>query len=77
MTSNIVIIQKSDRYTDLQFEKRSNVVPSKKGPGRVHLWVEFSIQNVVLRVFMRKNSKIYPYGVFFSCVFDKIFIKLS
>ena len=41
----------------------------------VHLWVRFSIQNVVLRVSGRKNSKIFPCGVSFSCVFDEIFTK--
>ena len=31
----------------------------------VHLWVKISIQNVVLRVSRRKNSKIFPCGTFF------------
>ena len=32
----------------------------KKGPDCVHLWVKFSIQNVVLRVSRRKNLKMFP-----------------
>ena len=39
----------------------------------VHLWVEFSFQNVVLRVSRRKNSKMILCGVSFSRVFDKMF----
>ena len=45
------------------------------GPGRV-LSVKFPIQNVALRVCSRKNSKMLPYGVFYSCVFDKMFIEV-
>ena len=32
----------------------------KKGPDCDHLWVKFSIQNIVLRVSRRKNSKMFP-----------------
>ena len=35
----------------------------KKYPDRVHLWVKFSIQNVILRVSRRK--KCFPGGTFF------------
>ena len=48
----------------------------KKGPNCVHLSVKFSIQNVVLRVSRRKNSKIFPWGSLFSCAFDEMFIKV-
>ena len=37
----------------------------KKGPDCVHLWVNSSMQNVVLRVFKRKISELFPYGAFF------------
>ena len=48
----------------------------KKGPDCVYLWVKFSIQNVVLRVSRRKNSKMFPCGASFSGVFDEIFIEV-
>ena len=48
----------------------------KKGPDCVHLWLKFSIQNIVSKVSRRKTSKMFPYGTSFSCVFDKIFIKV-
>ena len=47
----------------------------KKGPDYVHLWVKFSIQNVVLRASRRKISKFLLCGASLSCVFDEIFIK--
>ena len=37
----------------------------KKCPDCVHLWVKFSIQNVVLKLSRRKNSNILPCGAFF------------
>ena len=49
----------------------------KKGPNCVHIWVTFSIQNVVSRVSRRKNSKIFHCRATFSCVFDEMFIKVS
>ena len=48
----------------------------KKGPGCVHLWVKFSIQNVVLRISRRKISKMFPCGASFSCIFDEMFIEV-
>ena len=48
----------------------------KKCPDYVHTSVKFSIQNVILKVSRRKNSRIFPCGVFFSGVFDKIFPKV-
>ena len=45
----------------------------KKGPDSINHWVKFSIQNVVLRVSRRKNSKMFLCGNCFSCVFDKMF----
>ena len=44
----------------------------RKGPDCIHLCVKFSIQNVVLRVSRRKNSKFFSCGAFFSCVFDEV-----
>ena len=38
-----------------------------------HLWVEFSIQNVVIRVSRRKK---FPLPGFFSCVFNEIFMEM-
>ena len=49
----------------------------KKGPDCAHPWVKFSIQNVVLRISRRKNSKLFPCGAFFSWNFDEIFIEVS
>ena len=37
----------------------------KKSRDCVHLWVKFSIQNIVLTVPRRKNSQIFPCEVFF------------
>ena len=42
----------------------------------VHLWVEISSQNIVLRVPRRKNSKTFPRRTLFYCVFDEIFINV-
>ena len=38
---------------------------AKKGPDCVHPLVKFIIQNVVFRVSTRKNSEIFPAGLFF------------
>ena len=48
----------------------------KKSFDCVHLFVKFSIQNVLLRVSSRRNSKIFSCGVFFSCVFEETFIEM-
>ena len=48
---------------------------SKKSPYSVHFWFKFSIQNVVLGVSRRKNSKIFPCGIYFSCVLMKCLSK--
>ena len=53
----------------LKFEK-SALILAKKGPNSVHLWITYAIQNVVLRVSRRKNSKIF----FFLC-FIQIFYR--
>ena len=42
----------------------------------VVLWVKFCIQNIVLGVSKRKNSKIFPCGAFYSCVFNEMFIEV-
>ena len=48
----------------------------KQGPDCVDLWVKFSIQNLVLRVFRRKKTpKCFPAEPFFL-VFDEIFIEV-
>ena len=47
----------------------------KKGPNCVHVCVKFSIQNSILIVSRRKNSKMFPCGTFFSCVFDEMFME--
>ena len=43
----------------------------KKGPYCVHPWVEYAIQNIVLRVSRRKSSKMFPWGVFFLVYLTK------
>ena len=45
----------------LKIEKKCPDI-GKKGPNCVHLWVESSIQNVVLRVSRGKSSKTFPCG---------------
>ena len=47
----------------------------KKSPDCFHLWVQFSIQNVVLRVSRRKISKIFPGGTFFLAFFTRCLSK--
>ena len=47
----------------------------KKGPDCVHLWVKFSIQNVVLKVSRRKKSQIFPCGSFFLLFLTKCLSK--
>ena len=57
----------------LKFEK-SALILAKKGPNSVHLWSTYSIQNLILRVSKRKNSKIFLRGCFFLC-FIQIFYR--
>ena len=47
----------------------------KKDRDCAYFWVTFFIQNVVLGEPRGKNSKMFPYGVSFSCVFDEIFCR--
>ena len=56
----------------LKIEK-CGLILKKKGPDSVYLWVKFSIQNLVLRVSRRKNSKCFPCWVFCSCFLTKNF----
>ena len=43
------------------FQNRKNCLDfEKKEPDCAHLWVKLSIQNIVLRVSRRKNSKMFP-----------------
>ena len=57
----------------LFFENRKKVpwFWKKKGPYCVHPWVEYAIQNIVLRVSRRKSSKMFPWGVFFLVYLTK------
>ena len=48
----------------LKIEK-SALIFWKKAPDSFHFWIKYSIENVVLRVSWRKNSKIFPVGPFF------------
>ena len=57
--------------SSLKIEKSALVLENS-----IHLWLKFSIQNVVLRVSSRKVLKIFPCGVLFSCVFDETFIEV-
>ena len=68
------------------FENQKKCVAlRKKGPDCAHLSLKFSIHNVVLIAYRRKilieyrrkNSKMFPCGTFFSCVFDEIFIGVT
>ena len=43
----------------------------RKGPDCVHQWITFFVQNVVLRLIRRENSKMFSCRVFFSYVFGK------
>ena len=47
----------------------------KKRPDSANLWVKISIQNVVLRVSRRKNSKTFPCDPFFSMFLTKCLLK--
>ena len=46
----------------------------KRGPDCVHPYVKFTIHNVVLRVSQSRYFKIFPFGAFFSGIFDEMFI---
>ena len=47
----------------------------QKNPDCVHLWIKFSIQNVVSRVIKRKNSKMFPWEAIFLVFFTKCLLK--
>ena len=49
----------------------------KKCPDSVLPWVKFSVQNVVLKISMKKTPKFFPVVPFFSFIFDEMFIKVS
>ena len=49
----------------------------KKDPDCLLLWVNYSIQNVVLKVSSRKMSKMFPCGASFSFAFGQMFIEVS
>ena len=48
----------------------------KKDLDSLHFWIKFPIQNVVLRVFRRKNPKMFSCRAFFPSVFNEMFIKV-
>ena len=66
LCSTLLLIEKTKKCQDF----------GKRGPDCVHLWGFFSIQMVVLRVFGIENFKMFPCGVFFSLVFDELFIEV-
>ena len=45
----------------------------EKSPNCIHLWVKFSIQNVVLRISRRKNSKMFPCCFPFLCFWRNVY----
>ena len=47
----------------------------KRDTDSVHLWVKFSIPNVVLRVYTRKISNMFLWGASFSYVLTKYLLK--
>ena len=47
----------------------------KERPWCIHPWVKFSIQNIVLRVSRRKNSKLFPCGPLFLVFLTKSLLK--
>ena len=47
----------------------------KKGPHSVHLWSTYSIQNLILRVSKRKNSKIFLRACFFLVLYTNFLSK--
>ena len=61
-------------FSFLKIEK-GLLVWGKKGPDCVHLWVKFSIQDVVLVVCRRENSKMFPCGAFFLVLLTKYLSK--
>ena len=70
-------LQGREEASSVLFENRKKCPDfGEKGPDCVHLWVKLSIQNVILRVCGRKNSKIFSCWDSFSCVFDKMFTEV-
>ena len=61
ISDTAIITVKNDDYLCI-------IYSTSKDPNCVHPWVESSTQNVVLRVSIRKSSKIFPCGPFL-CVF--------
>ena len=59
---------RSEGGSSLSFfeNQKSTFIFGKKGPSCVHIWVKNSIQNVILIVYRRKNSKIC-HCLFFLC----------
>ena len=66
---------KRERRFPLSFLENQKRYPDfgKKGLDCVHLWVKFFIQNVVFSVSRRKNTKMFPCGVPFSCAWRSVY----
>ena len=62
------------RYIDAYSATLSGAL-LKKDRDWLHLWLKFSIQNVVLILSWKKNPECFSAGLF-SCVFDKMFIEV-
>ena len=74
----ILLFKKMCGWPPLPFFENRKKCPDfgKKGHDCIHSWIKFSIQNVVLSVSRRKNSKVFPCGAFFSRHFDEMFIEV-
>ena len=60
----------------LKIEKNT-LISGKKGPDSVHLWVKYSIENEVLKMSRRTNSKIFPAVPFFLVFLTKFLSQCS
>ena len=58
------------------FKIKDSAPNLEKGPDFVHFGGKFSIQNVVIRVSRKENSKMFLCERFFYYVFNKMFIKV-
>ena len=76
-TINFKIVQNFSVSFCAQLRGRERGLPClffknrKTCPDCAHLWIKFPIQNAVLRVFRRKISKSFPFGVIFCAFFTK------
>ena len=65
--------RRGETYPAISWKSKTYPNIAEKGPYSVHLWVKYSIQNAVLRVSRRKNSKIFPVGHFYFVFLTKSF----